>query len=203
MVTILTAGEGLLVENFKAYHLGTSPSTSGLGLDNIVWIGPEGDAVDITDGISGGKLKGWLEVRDVIIPDYMTRLDSLAAGIIQAVNDIHTTGYGLDSSHEIDFFTGTSASDIAVNSVLSDNPQSIAAASDLAGLPGDNSIAIAIAELQNALLMEGGSATFDDYYNGLVTDAGNEFRSPPPTPPTKPDNDQSGKSAGVDFRGFD
>jgi len=41
-------------------------------------------------------------------------------------------------------------------------------------LPGDNSIAIAITNLQNALTMNGGTGTFDDYFNSLVTDVGSQ-----------------------------
>ena len=49
----------------------------------------------------------------------------------------------------------------------------IAAAEDT-GLPGDNSNAIAISELQNALMMNSDTATFDSFYNSMVSDVGNK-----------------------------
>jgi flagellar hook-associated protein 1 FlgK len=44
----------------------------------------------------------------------------------------------------------------------------IAAAATAAGAPGDESNAIAIANLQNSLAV--GGTTFDDYYNAIVND---------------------------------
>ena len=40
------------------------------------------------------------------------------------------------------------------------------------GAPGDNSIALSIAGMQNELLMENGSATIGDFYAGLVSEVG-------------------------------
>ncbi|MBW2099632.1 MAG: flagellar hook-associated protein FlgK [Deltaproteobacteria bacterium] len=165
-VTVLVGNGKALVENVTSWSL----STNGSDLQDIVWNDGNGNPVDITDNISGGKLKGWLEVRDVTVPDYLNRLDTLAGSIISEVNDIHESGFGLDGLNEYDFFTGTSADDIAVDSIVINDVNKIAAAGSLAGVPGDNSNAIAIANLQNGLTMSG--ATFDDYYNSLVSDVG-------------------------------
>ena len=95
----------------------------------------------------------------MVINDYMTRLDTMASAIITEVNALHndpgTSGYGLDGSQN-DFFTGTDAGDIAVNSAIVADVNLIAAAGDAAALPGDNSVAISIANLQNTLTMSGG-----------------------------------------------
>ena len=40
------------------------------------------------------------------------------------------------------------------------------------GIPGGNGNAVAIGELQNTLTMSGGTATFDKFYNSLVSDVG-------------------------------
>ena len=176
-VTVLTAGGRPLVENISSWNLSTQAKASGL--QDIVWIDSDGNPVVITDSISGGKLKGWLEVGDVIIPDYLSKLDDLAAGIIQEVNDLHFAGYGLVDAPEYtgnDFFAGTSAIDMAVNQDIVDDVNKIAAAGSLVGVPGDNSNALEIANLQNGLTMNGNTATFDDYYNSLVSDVGIEVR---------------------------
>jgi len=82
----------------------------------------------------------------------------------------------LDDSTGNSFFAGTSASDMAVNQDIAADVNKIAAAASLAGLPGDNSNAISIANLQNELAMSGNTATFDDFYNSLISSIGNEVR---------------------------
>ncbi|MDL1986774.1 MAG: flagellar hook-associated protein FlgK [Deltaproteobacteria bacterium] len=168
-VTVLVAGGRPLVENISSWNLSTKADDSGF--QNIAWTDSDGNLVDITDSISGGKLKGWLEVRDVTIPDYLSKLDDLAEGIITEVNDLHKAGLGLNDVSVVgrNFFTGTTATNMAVDV---DDVNNIAAAGSSDGLPGGNSNAIEIANLQNALKMNSDTATFDDYYNSLVSDVG-------------------------------
>ncbi len=174
-VTVLVAGGRPLVENISSWNLSTQPDVDS-DFQDIVWTDSGGNPVVITSSISGGKLKGWLEVRDVTIPDYLSKLNDLAEEIITEVNDFHKDGLGLndDVVAERNFFTGTKALDIAVNQDIVDDVNNIAAAGSLDGLPGGNSNAIKIANLQNELTMNGNpaTATFDDYYNSLVSDVG-------------------------------
>jgi len=175
-VTVLTAGGRPLIENISSWNLSTQTNDSGLR--DIVWTDSDGNMVDITGDISGGELNGWLEVRDVIIPDYLSKLDELAEGIITDVNNLHRAGFGLDDVVDDDgagrnFFTAeTSAFNMSVDSDILNDTKHIAAAGIGDELPGGNSNAIAIANLQNKVTMNGESATFDDYYNSLVSDVG-------------------------------
>ena len=92
------------------------------------------------------------------------------------VNYYHRQGYGLDGiTTGNDFFSGTLAgNDFVVDSNISaDN----IAAGTAAGSPGDNRNAIAIAELQNTLMMNSDTATFDNFYNSMVSDVGNKVRN--------------------------
>ncbi len=60
----------------------------------------------------GGSLAGLLEMRDTIIPGYRQQMDTLAAGMIEQVNQVHRSGMGLDGSDSITgatAFTGTLA----------------------------------------------------------------------------------------------
>jgi len=164
-----------LVEGPHVWNLATQPNAAG-HLD-IVWTDSGGSTVDISANIRGGKLKGWLEVRDVGIPDYLTRLDDLANGIVTEVNNLHTGGFDLNAVAGEAFFTGTTAADIGININIRSDPNRIAAASTAAGVPGDNSNAINIAGLQHAAVMGGGTATYDDFYRSLVTDVGNQVQS--------------------------
>ena len=166
----VSAGAGKpLVDNTNSWEL--TSADNGSGLQDVFWIDSSGATVNITSDLKGGKLKGWTEARDVIIPDYLNRLDTLAQGVINDVNGLHGSGFALDGSQN-NFFTGSSASDMAVAENIAGNSDLIAASSTLAGIPGDNSNAIAIANLQNSLQMSGSSATYDDYYNSIISDVG-------------------------------
>lgn len=105
--------------------------------------------------VSSGQLRGVLDARDVALPELIGKLDNLATGIMNSVNSLHQTGYGLNGATGIAFFTGTDASDMAINSAISGSPQSIATAG-AASSPGDPSIALAIANLQQATNMLSG-----------------------------------------------
>ncbi len=174
-ITVSLADGRPLVEGSHAWGLATQPNAAG-HLD-ILWTDSSGTAADITGSIRGGKLKGWLEVRDAAIPDYLSRLDALAGGIITEVNTLHAGGYGLNGTTGDALFSGTTAADIDIDSAIRTDPNRIAAATTALGVPGDNTNAIAIAGLQFAAVMGGGTATYDDYYRSLVTDVGNQSRA--------------------------
>ena len=88
-----------------------------------------GNTYVVNDAISSGKLGAELEVRDEVIPAYQDQLDELAVGIMDAVNDLHTTGYDLNGDAGVAFFTGTGAADMAVNSTILNDTDKVAAAS--------------------------------------------------------------------------
>ena len=164
--TIELGDGGILVEGATTNALATE--TNGSGFEDVIWE-DGGAAVPI----SNGKLKGYMEVRDVAIPGYQDDLEELSEEIKDAVNGIHENGYGLDGSTGNAFFTGSlSGNDFSVNPVVSEDVTKIAASGTLEGVPGDNQNAIEIAELQNGLKMNGDTATFDDFYNGVVSGVG-------------------------------
>jgi flagellar hook-associated protein 1 FlgK len=66
--------------------------------------------VDVTASITSGKLHGLAEVRDTDLPDFLSRLDRLAAALVGAVNAQHSTGYSLDGTTNHLFFTPRQAS---------------------------------------------------------------------------------------------
>ncbi len=129
---------------------------------------PTGKIMDIEEG----EIKGIYEVRDEIIPDFLNKLNTLASTIINEVNRIHRTGYALDGiTTGLDFFDGTDASDIEVRANIVADPSLIAASAD--GSPGNNGIALQIADLQYKPIMNGGTESFSKYYNSLLTKIGN------------------------------
>ena len=170
-LTIITANGHTLVDRTRSWDLTTE--TNANGFQDIFWESSSGAQQNITSDLSTGKLKGWIEARDVIIPEYLTRLDDMAVAMANAVNTQHNSGLDRNGDPGLDFFSPfTGASDITVNGLIVNDTNLIAAAADTEGVPGGNSNAIAVAEIQHRLLMSGGSATIDDFFNGLVSDVG-------------------------------
>jgi len=102
---------------------------------------------------------------------------AIAAAAAVAPPDPATTLVTLGSGTDTVLLSGgLSATSIQVNSTIINDTNKIAAASGYdttpGDKPGDNSNAIAIANLQEALTMSGGAATFGSYYASLVSDVG-------------------------------
>ena len=172
-LTVITAKGQTLVDRLSYRTLTTDLNANGF--NDVFWESSSGTLLNITSDISDGKLKGWIEARDTTIPDYLSRLNDVAQTMITAVNTLHSTGLTLEAPPDdtgIDFFTGTDATDIAVNTAVVNNSNLLAAALNTEGVPGGNGNSIAISELRNSLSMSGGTATFDDYYHSLVSDVG-------------------------------
>jgi flagellar hook-associated protein 1 FlgK len=171
-VTVSVATGLPLVTAEDYWQLSTEPNVTGI--EEVVWVDADGNTTNINAAISGGKLKGLIEVRDFIIPDYMTRLDTLAGAILTDVNLLHQAGFDLNGTAGEVFFVGTgTAADLEVNPNILGDLNLIAAASDAATVPGDSRNAVNIANLQYALNI-GGTQSYNDYYGAIVRDVGNE-----------------------------
>ncbi len=245
----------LLVDKGKTAEFTTEPGESGFL--EIKWKDSK-ERVIITDG----KLKGLIEVRDEVIPEFLESLDNLSSSIMNEVNTLHQKGMGLDGTGKIvgskeltgdlgidgsfeingvtidvlstdtldniitkinamtddpatptgvvasrdgnrlvltpagvdpkticitgdpdnimldklgilnNFFEGTGAKDMALSEAIEENLNYIAAS--LNGAPGDNTSALAIAQLKEKLTMQGGVSTFGTYYNGMIGKLGIE-----------------------------
>ena len=141
-------------------------------------------------GITSGSIGAWTDVLD-LAEGMRDRLNTLATDLMNAVNSLHNSDrnaagdtYDLNGERcDWDFFTGTSAADIAVNTTIydPDNPlemdsSRVAAASTRydAGpppvpIPGDGSIALQIADLATATRAALDNQTFGGYHTtGLV-----------------------------------
>jgi flagellar hook-associated protein 1 FlgK len=160
-----------LVEGTSTWLLGTQTNGTTY-LQDITWSDGSATSTVVTDDITGGKLGGYLNVRDTIITDYQDQLNTLAQSVITNVNSLHTGGFDIDGVAGVAFFTGTNAADIAVNAAILADPGKIAAAPLATEAPGNGSNAAAIAALQNSLVMAGGTATFSSYYSSLVSKVG-------------------------------
>ena len=121
--------------------------------------------------VAGGSMQGTIEARDMDLQFIRDNLDTLASNLISQVNAIHATGYGLDGSTGENFFTGTSAADIGINSVLVNDPNRIQA-SGQAGTVGNNTVVLQLAQLADTKVAALGNQTFTENYGGGVAQLG-------------------------------
>jgi len=96
--------------------------------------------------IASGSMQGTIDARDSDLVGLQADLDALAGTLISEVNAAHAAGFGLSGTTGANFFTGTDASDIAMNAALMDDP-SLIQASGVAGAVGDNSVMVQMAQL--------------------------------------------------------
>ncbi len=169
-LSITTTSGQLLVSEGQNFQL-TTGTVSGV---TDFFVG----GTDITSQLAsgGGQLGGYLTARDVDIPGALSSLDQLAYGISTAVNAQNNAGTDLDG------VTGTAANPLyifnepaqvagsaASMSVIMTDPSQVAAAGAGNGT-GDNSNAVAIADLANGLIVNG--QTPINYYSNFVSTLG-------------------------------
>jgi len=120
--------------------------------------------------LTSGKLAGLITLRDTTIPGYQSQLDTVASTLITATNAQHALGYDLNGNAGGTFFTGTSASTIAIDPALISNPALIAASGN--GNVGNADNALSLANIRNQALV--GASTIDTAYSQLVTQIGSD-----------------------------
>ena len=102
----------------------------------------------------GGELGGFLTAVNTTLPSLRSDLDTVASQLVTSVNAVHNAGYDLNGAQGGDFFTGTTAADIAVSSTMT--PDKVAAAAR-PNTPNDGDNALAIAQLRNSPVSPTGS----------------------------------------------
>lgn|GEM_PF-2091190 len=93
-VTIMLDSGRVMVQGETAFSLSFD------GAD-ISW---SGDDSVITSGLTRGKIGGWLEVRDTVLPEMQANLNELTKSLVRQVNKIHSQGVGLEA---LSLTTGT------------------------------------------------------------------------------------------------
>ena len=177
---ITTENNGLSITTTSGQMLvsGGSNDTVTTGLVNGVTHFFVGTA-DITAplAIGGGSLGGYLTARDQDIPQTMSALDQLAYGIATAVNTQNNAGTNLNgvsgtgvnpANPSLDIFKqpATVAGSAMAMSVVMSDPDNIAAAGPAAG-SGDDSNAVTMAGLADAVIVNGNSPT--NFFSNFVT----------------------------------
>lgn len=99
-VNVFEDNEGhLTVTTGRGYTLVSKTDNYELSFESgeVRWEGSSG-SVDITGTVTSGKMGGWLDVRDEIIPKYRSEFDELAETVVWEVNKLHAGGVGLEGT---------------------------------------------------------------------------------------------------------
>jgi len=174
----ITFGQGrALVIGDTAYAVEAQPMPPS-GFSSIRSLGR-----DVTGEIRGGRLGGVLSARDSAIPGYIARLDDIAFEVAQQVNAVHTAGFDLQGVAGVTFFSFTvppvgtagAARAIRVDPAVAADGRLIAAGGVAAA--GDNAAARAMAQLRDARVLDGGTATLLDGWSQLAYHVGRDVRT--------------------------
>jgi flagellar hook-associated protein 1 len=162
-LTLTTKQGAALVVDGQAYALSTAADSKGV--QQIY--SAQGD--NITGQISGGQLGGLLQVRDQTLPSLQSQLDSLAGGMVQALNTANQEGTDLNGNPGGNLFDPITGSGAAAGmSVAITNPALIAAGSD--GTSGSNGNLVNLSAVANQAVSNG--MTPSGSYGNLVFQVG-------------------------------
>jgi len=165
-LTLTTSNGTALVEGGQSFTLTTQTNASGL--QDVYAQG-----ADITSKLTSGQLAGLIQVRDQKLPALLSNLDTLAAGLANALNTANKTGFDLNGNPGGNLFVPPplSGQGAAANlTVLITDPALIAASSD--GTAGSNGNVAVLSGVQSQPVA--GGQTPIDYYSNIVFGVGND-----------------------------
>lgn len=180
----VVAGNALLVQGNHHFELSvqrTAASGEKAAGSMSVFVHASGVPREITKSVKSGELAGLMQARDKVINPAMKHLDQIAFQVANKVNEAHSEGVSFDGENR-KFFEGLGESEehaafkISLSKEISDNPEKIAAG--FKESPGDNRVALAIADIQNEKLIPaselGGTVdlTINESVNNLVSQVG-------------------------------
>ncbi len=172
VVSVFLDGASLVMDD-KVQILGTEPVGDGAVRLVITDAAPRGIEV------RGGEIGALFDVRVGEIAELHGRLDRLATTLAGGINAVHTNGYGLNGSTGVQFFDPetTGIGDIALDRRIEEDAARIAASTD--GNPGDNRLALTIAELEHNAVLNDGTETIgqalssiNSWFGATVAQAG-------------------------------
>ena len=125
---------------------------------------------------SGGSINGDIDVRDGALAGLQTSVNTLAGQLIAQVNNVYSAGYDLNGNTGQKLFTGTDAATIGVNASVLNDPSTFQA-SGSATASGDNSVALALAQLADSNVAGLNNQTFNQSYAQTVAGLGQSVSS--------------------------
>lgn len=161
--TLLVSGSSVL-DRLETYDAG--------GGQLLVRAQASGTALNLT----GGSIAGTIDARDGAIASLRSNINLLASNLIAEVNNVHRAGFDLNGGTGADFFTGTNAADIRVNSALLADPRLVQAGAT-PGAAADNQVALALAQLAHQPVAALNDQTFSQNYSRTVSQLGQALSS--------------------------
>jgi flagellar hook-associated protein 1 FlgK len=136
-----------------------------------------GTPTEVTAFLTGGKLAGIRDARDVDGAALADKLDQLAFDVGSAINTQHAAGFGLDGSTGTNLFNVTATASgaaraFALDASIDGHPEKVAASANPTGLPGNSANAVALGQLSDAKIASGGTRTGIEAYSDIVGDIG-------------------------------
>jgi flagellar hook-associated protein 1 FlgK len=137
--------------------------------------------MSLADSMSGGRVKGFLDVRDKDIAGRVRELDTFALDLATAVNNVHRSNFNLNGTDNVDLFTppGTSqgaATSLKVNAAVVSDTSLLAASSTAGGIPGNGVGAMGMADLEFEDVAGGNSRKLSASVNQILTNLGYSVR---------------------------
>ncbi|HEX4283528.1 MAG TPA: flagellar hook-associated protein FlgK [Terracidiphilus sp.] len=162
---VITTGNGSpLVIGGQSLNLQTTTGTNGF--QEVL----DSQGNDITPSIQGGQLGGAIQVRDQVVPGYLTQLNTLATQFATAFNTAQGQGFDSNGNTGQAFFTVPATGAAAGLSVAITNPSLIAVSSD--GSVGSNGNVANLSATLTTALPSGQTAA--QSYSNLVFQVGND-----------------------------
>jgi flagellar hook-associated protein 1 FlgK len=182
-VTLQSSKAGCLVSLGDAYPLKLVKAEDGSGYPSyrIYTSNSNGTAhSDVTDGFDSGRVGGLVHVRDHFLKDVVNRIDTLAYGFVNTVNDAHRQAFTQSGKTGMDFFEIKEGKDPADGMQISkDIAQDVAniATGKIAFAPGDNRGILDIVGTQDRRIFEQGNSTIGDFMAGTIGSIGVETKA--------------------------
>jgi flagellar hook-associated protein 1 FlgK len=163
------AGNRILVQEAQAFTL---RAEIGTVTASINWE-KNGQPALIRDG----DLQALLDAYNTLLPGYQEGLNELVRELVDEINSIHRGGFGLNNATGINFFQPIAAGDVPEALFFRLSDQVLADVNNIASArnvsqPGDGGVALDIARLRAGLTMQGGTVTFESYYQNLIARMG-------------------------------
>lgn len=176
-ITITAGNTAVLVSGYESIKLSTartaeSGSKREGNIDIVYQSTPNSSPFIVTEQMTGGIIGGALSVRDKVVNELRDKVDEMAFTIAAGVNEAHKLGFNGYNEQGVEFFdlpksVRDAADNLKLNNVIFTDVMKISAAAE-PDAPGDNRVAIVMASLQDKQIMDNGTSTIGDFYNGMV-----------------------------------
>jgi flagellar hook-associated protein 1 FlgK len=126
--------------------------------------------------LTGGSIEGSITTRDGQVATLQNSINTLTSTLITQFNSVYSGGYDLNNNSTQDFFTGSDAASIGVNSTVVNDPTTFQA-SGTSGATGDNTVVLSLANLASQSLSSLSNQTLSQSYAATIGDFGSALQS--------------------------